>query len=73
MSRKVHVHLIHNSCLAHSQITKNTKKFTPISLAACVKLIRKSQSTNNSASEQTLFRKMSGRLLSGQQNGKLTK
>ncbi len=73
LSRKVCTHLIHNSCLAHSQMTKNTKKLTPISLTACAKLIRKSQSTKNSASDQTLLRKKSGRLLSGQQNGKLTK
>jgi len=25
VSRKVHVHLIHNSCIAHSQMTKNNK------------------------------------------------
>jgi hypothetical protein len=26
LSRQVHAHLVHDSCLAHSQMTKNTKK-----------------------------------------------
>jgi len=36
LSHKVHAYLVHNSCLTHSQGTKNTKiKLMPISVTVC--------------------------------------
>jgi hypothetical protein len=51
LSHKVHVRLIHNSCLAHSQLTKNNKKGSrlPHLQLVCASFNSKSQMNKNSA------------------------
>ncbi len=49
---KVHAHLIHNSCLAHSQVTKKTKKVQKYLVNdSCLAQSRHLQMTKYSASD----------------------